>query len=387
MIKRKLLIGVLAFSTLVGTFGYTQYKAEGKENNKNITIIKDTKDILATELVASKIDTYEGIIGYDWVDENKIAITKENKGLEPIKIDNDKLKADFKVKNIYLYDLNSKEEKGIGDQLKFQDGAIASPSNKYIFYRNEFEEKAAGYIADVQGNTIVKISDNAIDEYDLSEAKWINDEELIAPCHSIRGFAIINVDGNIKKIKDVEKGTMGIKDPLNGLSITNPIKVGDKIYYVTIHRGADDDDKIKVYDMNKKEKKELVKDDVQEFSLSPDQEQLLMLTSNLEKDVNELVLTDIEGKQRDVLAKGYIYGVRWSSDGTKVAYISNEEGHEGLYVVDVKTKKASLICAGEYYMPIAWSPSGEKIMMHSKKQKNNGRPFDEIDVTNVITLK
>ncbi|MCY6372230.1 TolB family protein [Clostridium ganghwense] len=385
--KRKLLIGLLAFSTLLGTFGYTQYKVKGKENNKNITIIKDTKDILATEVVASKIDTYEGVTGYDWVDENKIAITKENKGLESIKIDNAKLKADFKVKNLYLYNLNSKEEKGIGDQLKFQDGAISSPSNKYIFYRNEFEKMATGYIADVQGNTIVKISDNAIDEYDLSEAQWINDEELIVPCHSIRGFAIINVNGNIEKIKDVEQGTIGTKDPLNGRSITNPIKVGDKIYYVTIHRGADDDDKIKVYDMNKKEKKELVKDDVQEVSVSPDKEQLLMLTSNLEKDVNELVLTDLEGKQREVLAKGYIYAARWSSDGTKVAYISNEEGHEGLYVVDVKTKKASLICAGEYYMPIAWSPSGEKIMIHSKKPKNNGRPFDEIDVTNVITLK
>ncbi|QZY54522.1 TolB family protein [Crassaminicella profunda] len=387
MIKRKLLAGILVLSALVGTVGCTQYKAEGQENNENITIIKDTKDILATEVVASKIDIYEGIIGNDWIDENKIVITKENSELEPVKIDNAKLKADFEVKNLYVYNLNDKAEKSIGDQSKFQDGAIFAPNNKYLFYRNEFEEKATGYISDAQGNTIAKITDNVIDEYDLSEAQWINNEELIIPCHSIRGFATINVDGRIKKIKDVESGTMGTQDPLDGLSITNPIKVLDKIYYVTIHRGAHDDNKLKVYDMNKKEKKVLVKDHVQEVTLSPSKEQLLMITSNLDKDVNELITIDLEGKQRDILVEGYIFGAKWSVDGTKVVYISNEEGHEGVYVVDVKTKKKSLIATGEYYTPIKWSPSGQKIMMHSKKPKNNGRPFDEMDVTNVVTLK
>ncbi len=382
MINKKLLVGALVISALGGIVGCTQYKAQ--ENNKNITVIKDTKDILAPKVVASKINTYEGVIGQDWIDDNKIAITKENKELEPIRIDTAKLKADFEVKNLYFYDINSKKEKGIGDQSKFQDDAISSPSNKYIFYVNKFEEKATGYVMDSQGNTKLKVSDNNIEEYDLSEANWVNDEELIAPCHSIKGFVIINVNGDIKKIKDVETGTMGTKDPLNGLSITNPIKVGDKIYYETIHSGAADDDKIKVYDINKKEKKELIKDNVNEFSLSPDQKQLLIITSNLDKDADELIITDLEGKQREVLAEGYIFGAKWSPDGIKVAYISTQEG---LYVVDVKTKKSSLICAGEYYVPIAWNPSGEKIMMHSTKSKNNGRPFDQIDVTNIINLK
>ncbi|MBF8983682.1 PD40 domain-containing protein [Lutibacter sp. B2] len=387
MIRKKLLIGTLVMSALVGTIGCAQYNAEGQEENKAVTVIKETKDILATEVVASKIDTYEGVIGYDWLDENKVVITKENKALKPIKIDNAKLKADFEIKNMYSYNLDSKEEKSIGDQSKFQDGAIFSPNHKHMFYRNEYEKQSTGYIVNSQNDTEVKISDPSIDEYDLSEAQWINNEELIMPCNSIKGFAIVNIDGTITKIKDVESGVMGTKDPLNGLSITNPMKVGDKIYYVTIHRGADDDDKIKVYDMNKKEKKELMKDEVQGLSLSPNKEQLLILTSNLEKNVNELIVTDLEGKEREVLAEGYIFGATWSHDGTKVAYISNEEGHEGVSVVDLKTKKESLISIGEYYIPIAWSPSDKKIMVHGTKSKNNGRPFDEIDVTNVITLK
>ncbi|MCM1992222.1 TolB family protein [Oceanirhabdus seepicola] len=387
MNKRKLLLGILMISVLGGTVGCAKYKAEAQENNKNITIIKDTKDILATQVGASEIDTYEGVIGYDWLNESKIVITKENKELKPVKIDNAKMKAEFEVKNLYLYDLNSKEEKSIGDQSKFQDGAIFSPNNKYMFYRNQYEEIATGYIADSQGNTKVKITDSSIDAYDLSEAQWINDEELIIPCHSIRGFTLINIDGTINKIEDVEKGIMGTKDPLNGLSITEPMKVGDKIYYLTIHRGADDDDKIKVYDINKKENKILVKDDVQDFSLSPDKSQILMVTSNFDKNVNELIITDLEGNQQEILSEGYIYGARWSHDGTKVAYISNEEGKEGLYIVDVKAMKKSLVCAGEYYTPIEWSPSGEKIMVHSGKAKDNERPFDRMDVTNVITLK
>ncbi len=387
MINRKLLVGILVISCLVGTVGCAKYKAEAQENNKKITIIKDTKDILPTQVGAAKIDTYEGVIGYDWLDENKIVITKENKKLKPVKIDNEKMNAEFDVKNLYLYDLNSKEEKSVGDQSKFQDEVIFSPNNEYMFYINLHEEIATGYISDSQGNTQVEISDSAIDEYDLSEAQWINDEELIVPCHSIRGFALINIDGTINKIKDVEQGTMGTQDPLNGLSITEPMKVGDKIFYLTIHRGADDDDKIKVYDINNKDNKILVKDDIREFSLSPDQSQILMVTSNLDKNVNELIITDLEGKQRSVLSEGYIYGARWSHDGTKVAYISNEDGQEGVYVVDVKTMEKSLVCAGEYYLPIAWSPAGEKIMVHSGKAKDKDRPFDTIDVTNVITLK
>ncbi len=75
-----------------------------------------------------------------------------------------------------------------------------------------------------------------------------------------------------------------------------------------------------------------------------------------------MIITDLEGKQREILAEGYIFGARWSPDGTKLAYILNEEGYEGLYVVDVKIKKKLLISAGEYYLPIAWSLSGQKIM-------------------------
>ncbi|GAA0181365.1 hypothetical protein SH2C18_39080 [Clostridium sediminicola] len=381
MKKRNVVVGALigsavVVSTLVATISHA-------EVDNKVTIIKNTQDILATQVVASKIDTYEGVTGYDWFDENKVVITKENKELEPIKTEI----GDFEVKNLYLQDLNSKEERSIGDQSKFQDGAIFSPNNKHMFYRNQYEKNSIGYIVNLKNNIEVKISDSSIDEYDLSEAQWINDEELIMPCSSIKGFAIVNISGTITKIKDVESGVMGKEDPLNGLSITNPMKVGDKIYYITIHRGADDDDKLNVYDINTKEKKELIKDEVQTISLSPNKEQLLMLTSNLEKDVNELVLIDLEGTQREVLAEGYIYGATWSHDGTKVSYISNGEGNEGVNVVDVKTKKKSLISAGEYYMPVAWSPSDKKIMLHSKKSKNNGRLFDEIDVMNVITLK
>lgn len=169
MIKRKLLVGILVISALGGTLGCAQYKAEGQDGDKAITIINDTKDILATEIVASKIDTYEGVIGSDWLDENKVVVTKENKELESIEIDNEKLKGNFEVKNIYSYNLDSKEEKSIGDQSKFQDGAIVSPNNKYMFYRNEYEEIATGYISDLKGDTKVKISDKYIDEYDLSE--------------------------------------------------------------------------------------------------------------------------------------------------------------------------------------------------------------------------
>lgn len=387
LMNKNLLVGALVLSTLAGTVGCVGRSIEGKElvqkGNKTITVIKDTKNIVPEEISISEIQEYKGVIGYDWIDENTIVVTKENDKLDPIKTE----LGSFNIQNLFSYDLNSKEEKSISDQSKYQMGAVLSPNRNYMFYKNEYNGDNIGYISDVAGNRKVEITDGAIDEYDLSQVSWINDEELIMPCMSIKGFVIANIDGTLTKIKDVESGVMGTEDPLNGLSILNPIKVEDKIYYVTFHRGEKEDKKVNVYDIKTKEKKFLIEDDVFEVSLSPNKEQLLIVTSNEKKQLNELIVTDLEGKQREILDEGYIYGQTWSNDGTKVAYISYQEEKEGLSVIDLNTKEKTQIIAGEYFTPIKWSPSDKSIMVHSKMSKNNGKLFDEFDVTNVVSFK
>lgn len=389
MNKGRILAGVLLISMSVGVTGCKQESADAAGKNNNVTIIKDTKDIKATKTAKVKTDTYEGVSGVSWIDENNIIVSKVNKELQPIKIDTNTVKADFDMTNLYLYDLDSKSEKVIGDKSEYTKSGVVSPDQKHIFYTSENEEDGTGYISDRNGNIITKISDSDIDAYDLINANWINDKQIIIPCHSIGGFAIINVDGNIEKIKDVEKTNN--KDDEEAISIVNPVKVGDKIYYNKMHVWKEGS-KLIVYDTKTKEKKMLIKDEVLEFKLSNNKDQLVAIIYNSDKNIHELTTMDLEGENRQILTEGSISSVSWSKDGSKIAYTSYEEYESGVYIVDTKTKEKKLVTEGDGYYDVVCSPSGKKLMVNrtvdDEKPSNDDKLFPEqISTTNIISFE
>jgi len=387
MTKKKLLtltlvVGSLAIAVPVFANKQSEKSKIIKSGDKTICVVEDTKNILADNITVSKINAYEGVLGYDWLDENQIIVSKENKELKPIKTQI----GEFEVQNLYSYDLNSKKEKSIADKSKCQTYAISSPDKKHIFYVNDFEKENIGYITDSEGNIKLKINEPSMGLADLTEANWINDEELIMPYSNIKGFYIVKIDGTSTKIENVEKEKMTTEDLLkttedllNRLSIMGPVKVEDKIYYRTIFKG---EKKMKVYDINTKETKEFIKDEVMDFQLSPDKQHFIMDVVSPNKQKNALMVADLEAENMKILDEGYIFGENWSPDGKNVSYISNEEGKEGIYLVDIKTNKKELISKGEYYVPLAFSPSGKKIMVHGTQEKDRKL----VDVTNIITL-
>jgi len=380
MTKKKLLtltlvVGSLAIAIPVFANKQSEEPKVIKNGDKTICVVEDTKNILADNIIVSKMDTYEGILGYDWLDENQIIASKENKELKPIKTQI----GEFEVQNLYSYDLNSKKEKSIADKSKCQTYAISSPDKKHIFYVNDFEKENMGYITDSEGNIKLKINEPSMDLADLTQAYWINDNELIMPYMNIKGFYTVKIDGTSTKIENVEEGTMATEDALDGLCIMDPVKVGDKIYYRTQFKG---NKKMKVYDVNTKETKEFIKNDVMDFQLSPDKQHFIMDVIYPDKQKNTLIVADLDVKNIKILDEGYIFGENWSPDGKNVSYISNEEGKEGIYLVDIKTNKKELISKGEYYVPLAFSPSGKKIMVHVTQEKDGKL----VDVTNIITL-
>lgn len=216
MNKRKLLVSALIVTTLAGgtiNVFAEKIKDGNVKNNKTITIIDNTKNVSADQLVASNIQTLDRVGGIDWLNENTIMYSKDNTDIKPISTDI----GDFNIKTLYLKELNSQKEISIGDKSQNQEGAKFSPNKKHIFYKDDMQKDTAGYITDLDGNIKAKITGDSIHGYDLSEAQWINDEELIMPYHSIGGFGIIKLDGTVTKIEKVEEGTMGTENPLMDL--------------------------------------------------------------------------------------------------------------------------------------------------------------------------
>ena len=104
MDKEKLLAGILLVSMTVGVIGYENYVGNSLVKNENIKVIKDTKDIKATDIANVKVDKYEDISGVQWIDENNIIISKLNKEIGQIKIDINTVKSDIDM-NMQIMDL------------------------------------------------------------------------------------------------------------------------------------------------------------------------------------------------------------------------------------------------------------------------------------------
>lgn len=392
MKKRKILAGIVLISISVGIVGYAKYGTSLLAKNENMKVIKDTKDIKAIKVAKVKVDRYDNILGVQWIDENNLIISKVNKEQEPIKIDTNTVKASIDVKNIYKYNLNSKSENLIGNKSENTEYGIVSPDKKHILYTTEYQKESIGYISDINGNVITKISDSDIDSYDFENASWINDDQIIIPCPSIGGFVIINTDGNIEKLKDIEKAdnTEGV----DALSIIKPVKVGDKIYYTKIHRGEEENNKLMVYDIKTKSKHMLIKDDVLDFKLSSNKDQLAAVVYNEHKNINELTIMKLDGTNRKIVDEGTITSIDWSKNQEEIAYSLYGDDESGVYIVNINTGEKRLVIEGESYYNIEYSPSGEKLMVNAtkdvvdEKTNKNDKLFPEqISFMNIVSFK
>ncbi|MHC1746858.1 MAG: hypothetical protein AB9856_00540 [Cellulosilyticaceae bacterium] len=387
MNRNKLIMGVLIVGTLMSTVGYAQY-TKAAEVKSEITIIKDTKDILPTKVVDSKIEAYEKMSGYGFLTDDKILATKANSQLPVTKIDTPQVKADLDAMKLYTYRLDAGNEKDFGTIKESQRDALISPDQKYVFYSNGPSELPKAYIADIDGKILAEIADKVFDSFDFSNARWISETSLVLPCHSINGFATINLKGEIEKFNNVETGTTATKDPLNGISLLTPIKIEDKIYYIKRHHEAKDDEKLKVYDTKTKQTKVLVENvTAQEIVVSPNKKQILIL--GYEEKIGGLYTLDlVQNTCKLLVEEEFLQGASWSPDATKIAYIGYGENKEGIYSVDINTKEKALVAAGNYINSTIWNAQGDKMMVTGKKAINDRKPFpDEIDVTYIVSFE
>ncbi len=362
MKKAKLSIYLILISTLILFVGCTEKVEKDrkiiKKENKQITVIEDINYTVGEDVV-EKINVYEGVKGYDWVDNDKILGIKENENNEP-----EVEKLVYDVKSVLKF-----RKKIIAENLP-QQYINVLPDKKHIFSVDQARQ--IGYILDLEGNIQAKVKGPYISE--LLEARWIDNEGLVMPYEG-NGFYIINMYGKEMKIEDVE----------NEEYINKAVKLGNKIYYST---AIGLERKMKVYDISTKKTKLFIEDRVLDFHLSPKENQFIVETHNIKQEKTTLLLVDLEGKKKNAVAEGVmIYGTSWSPDGSKFAYVVNSRGEEdeGLFIIDIEKNKKNQVST--LYLDlendIKWSSLGNKIMISNSEVKD-GKWIDKI---NVITLK
>lgn len=363
MKKAKVSIYVAIISVLILSVGCTKKVETGRKTiqkgDKKITVILD-KNYIVGEDIIEKIQVYENVKGYGWIDDDKILGIEENENKQR------------EIEGV-VYDLrnvpNLKEKIISAENLPYQHINI-SPDKKHIFYVNQPRQK--GYILDLKGN--IKTIGKGPYVWELAEARWFNNEELVMP-YKDTGFYSINIDGKEMKIEGVE----------NKEYIHKAIKLGNRIYYST-EIGLER--KMKVYDISTKEKKLFIEDRVTNFYLSPKGNQFIVETHDPKEDKARLLLVNLEGKNKDTVAEGrMIYGTSWSPDGLKFAYVVNSRGEEdeGLFVIDIKKNKRNQVSTTylDLVSDIKWNPSGNKMMISNEEVKDG----KWIDKTHIITLK
>ena len=373
--KSKGYIGVVLITalTLSSACGYTAAgREEIQKGDKKITVLnlkappEAGNTALGNDFGIEKIDRYEGMRGEDWLGDDFILITRENQELEPVRVF-DQMSL---VRNLYSYDLKSKEEKSISKKTEYIWMPIVSPDGRHIFYEKFEAGRYAGLISDLEGNEKAAVEVDPAKGFILSfsQAKWVDNEEVIVPS-SGEGVCLVNVNSKVSKIEGIGR-----------MQTDRAVKVDDKIYYVSTERN------LVAYDIISKQSK-VVKDNVLDFELSPERD-MFAVQRKVSESRNALVLTDLYGIEKATLAEAKAtFGISWSPDQDKLAYlmISEDESKSGLHVMDLKSKEDIYVSRDFLNVDngLKWSPSGKKILASIGEVKE----MKVIDNTYVITLK
>ncbi len=368
--NKKLIVVLLAAAlTLLSACGNANVLRKEIQQGDSKIIVLDAKNksvIGSTDSVSDfdieKIDKYEGIKGEGWLSDDSLLITKENQGLEPIRIF-DQMST---VRNLYSYVLGSKEEKMISKEMDYVWLAVASPDGKHVFYEKYADGMYTGQISDLDGNVTASMPENN-PAFSANQAAWVDNENVIITAFN-GDVSLLNINSEITKIEGIGQMQTNIA-----------AKVDNEVYYISTDRN------LIAYDINSKQGK-VIKGNVFDFVLSPEKD-MLALEVKKGNGGTALVLTDLEGNEKSSLTEAKsIFAVSWSPDSSKLAYlmISDDESKSGLYIMDLKSK-ADIFAASDFLNVdngMKWSPSGKKILASISEVKD----MKLIDKTYIISL-
>lgn len=365
---------LIIIANLMGCTGNNTSRTEIVNHGKKITVINtaavpyDRKEatVATDDFSIDKIDKYDGMRGEDWMDDDTILITQENSELKPIRVQD----AMENIRNLYIYKPQTDSKKSLFNEKEYLYMPILSPDKKHILVQNYKDGQSIGIILDTDGNVIAKNQDeNTAEGFHLSysSAKWVDNEQLIIPT-SNQGICLMDVNSNITYINDI------------GMMQTDTaFAVDQRIYYISTDRN------LMTYDITSK-KNTVVKKDVLNFELSPQKDRFAVVLKEKE-DRNALVLIDMDGKEQAEVAKAkMIFGMSWSPDQTKLAYLltSEEESESGLYVMNLSSQTKLFVSPDFIGVEngFRWNPAGNKLLASIGEVKD----MRYLDNTYIITI-
>lgn len=334
-----------------------------ENGNKIVTVLSSQENTTLNEFQLQKIEKFNDIRGLDWLDNDNMLVTKDNKNLKPANIEGETTY----LKNLYTFNIKTKTDKILNEENHNQGFASYSPDKKHIFYKQNIEDNASGFIMNSNGKNAIKVTGKST--LRVSGCEWFDNEKVLYS--DINGKIFISYLNG----KQVEFLNTGHK------YITNTIKVGNYIYYITNNCNL-----MRVEIDTKKTIK--IKDNVIAITPSPDGKKLAVIKKTNEAKMS-LVITDLNGIEvTGILAEAsQIFSTSWSPDQSELIYFELDEsdGSSGLFVTETKTQNSMQISVDTGFPAecIKWSPSGKKVMASTSVLEGNTYEY----VTYVITWK
>ena len=124
----------------------------------------------------------------------------------------------------------------------------------------------------------------------------------------------------------------------------------------------------------------------QEFNLSPDGNKLVSQI-NLD-DFSVLVLTSVDGTLMDTISDSNSYNGRakWSWQSNKIAYISDRDGNNEIYIYDLEKQQQIRTTNNETFEKyLTWSPEGDKLAFTTQYYEEGKPDRNDVFVLEVET--
>ncbi|WP_163194614.1 PD40 domain-containing protein [Clostridium thermarum] len=316
-------------------------------SSQEVTEVKQTKEVLqniAVErektIILKNIHTIQGIYPLDWFDEEYILIKKEN--INKPEIDKGDSTKGYS-NNLYKYNIKTGKEELLVASTRDIGYAVLSPDRRYVYYQEDADVTATGYIYDIENNKNIRVTD--MEEIPAGIGRWVDNKIIF---YSAAKGAVFTAD-----VAGCRKQII----PANGMFMRDPIKVRDNVYFVSSEY------KLYKYDIRSNKLTNLLSD-AAEFVPNKDGSKFAFVPLGRKS----LDIRDTKGnKIMNIYDQGSVGGFSWSKDGKRLAYVvmPQDSSKERLFITYVDTGKTIQfpLDLPQSFPNILWNPSENKLLM------------------------